>query len=154
MLSFLLILRSGWSMYGILSTGTAPRQQHASASEQFGIPLSCTQILVTRTAVSVVICTGPKRRPWYPFLRSSEVRSRNMSVNCTQWKNSDSITHLLVGRLLIKNQLFHHISSLDQCGCLPSIPPNKKMSKVSPSSGLKSLAAAGSSRHTLSFLSA
>lgn len=38
-------------------------------------PLSCTQILVTRTAVSVVICTGPKRRPWYPFLRSSEVRS-------------------------------------------------------------------------------
>lgn len=43
--------------------------------------LSWTIILVTRTAVSVVICTGPSRRPWYPFLRSSEVRSMlNLSV--------------------------------------------------------------------------
>jgi hypothetical protein len=62
-------------MYGILSTGTAPRQHLTPVSGLFDVPLSCTQILVTRTAVSVVICTGPKRRPWYPFLRSSEVRS-------------------------------------------------------------------------------
>ena len=32
-------------------------------------------ILVTRTAVSVVICIEPSLRPWNPFFRSSEVRS-------------------------------------------------------------------------------
>lgn len=36
---------------------------------------SCIIIRVTRTAVSVVICTGPKRRPSNPLLRSSEVLS-------------------------------------------------------------------------------
>jgi hypothetical protein len=41
-----------------------------------------------------------------------------------------------------------------QHSCLPKMPPKRKMSKVSPSSGLKSLDAAGSSRHTRSFLSA
>ncbi len=39
------------------------------------IPLSCTTILVTRTAVSVVICIGPSRRPLKPFPRNSDVRS-------------------------------------------------------------------------------
>lgn len=34
-----------------------------------------TTMRVTRTAVSVVICTGPRRRPSKPFLRSSDVRS-------------------------------------------------------------------------------
>jgi hypothetical protein len=36
----------------------------SSHLDNFDVPLSCTQILVTRTAVSVVICTGPRRLPW------------------------------------------------------------------------------------------
>ena len=39
------------------------------------LPLSCTTILVTLTAVSVVICLGPNRLPSNPFFLNSEVRS-------------------------------------------------------------------------------
>ena len=38
-------------------------------------PLSWITVLVTRTAVSVVICTGPSLRPEKPFSRSSDVLS-------------------------------------------------------------------------------
>jgi hypothetical protein len=37
---------------------------------------SCTTSLVTLTAVSVVICFGPRRRPSNPFFLNSEVLSR------------------------------------------------------------------------------
>lgn len=37
---------------------------------------SCTISLVTLTAVSVVICFGPRRRPWNPFFLNSDVLSR------------------------------------------------------------------------------
>lgn len=41
--------------------------------------LSCTMILVTRTAVSVVICFGPSRRPSKPFFLNSDVLSGHIS---------------------------------------------------------------------------
>lgn len=44
-------------------------------------PFSWTTKRVTRTAVSVVICLGPNRRPTYPFFLNSEVRSTKSSVS-------------------------------------------------------------------------
>lgn len=35
---------------------------------------------VTRTAVSVVICTGPSLLPWKPFFRSSDVLSVSRQI--------------------------------------------------------------------------
>ena len=46
--------------------------------------LSWTTILVTLTAVSVVICLGPRRRPSNPFFRSSEVRSGSSCQYCNE----------------------------------------------------------------------
>lgn len=43
------------------------------------VPPSSTTRFVTARAVSVVICTGPRRREGKPSLRSSEVRSRGGS---------------------------------------------------------------------------
>jgi hypothetical protein len=49
--------------------------QHEQSASGVPIPLSCTINLVTRTAVSVVICFGPSRRPSKPFFLNSEVLS-------------------------------------------------------------------------------
>lgn len=51
------------------------RKENSVNRNAFHLLLSWTIILVTLTAVSVVIWTGPSRRPSKPFLRSSEVLS-------------------------------------------------------------------------------
>ena len=54
-----------------------PRGEHVR--EERNLRLSSTTRLVTPSAVSVVICTGPKCRVGKPCLRSSAVRSRGGS---------------------------------------------------------------------------
>ena len=63
-------------MYGILSRGAAATLIYANRHQREKFVLfSWTIILVTRTAVSVVICFGPRRRPSKPFFLNSEVLS-------------------------------------------------------------------------------
>ena len=64
------------NVWDLVNRDCASSASHTNTFHGLDLLLSWTQILVTRTAVSVVICTGPRRRPSYPFLRSSEVRSR------------------------------------------------------------------------------
>ena len=66
---------------------------------------------------------------------------------------TQSGVYLLEDHLLQRRQL-EGLLCLFDCGDLPRIPPNRKISKVSPSAGLSSFFADGSRRQTRSFLSA
>lgn len=60
-------------------------------------------ILVTRTAVSVVICIAPSLRPWKPFCRSSDVLSTNIKPQAEHTTSAGSFypeeDHLLTSDL-------------------------------------------------------
>lgn len=61
---------------GFCPRGLVEVSQNRPALEAtFVLLWSRMTIRVTRTAVSVVICLGPNRRPVKPFFRSSLVRS-------------------------------------------------------------------------------
>lgn len=91
-LSCLLIRISGKSTYLISASGTGTgngaRVSYTSRVLKtsgcffisffilfLALPFCWITVLVTRTAVSVVICTGPSLRLWNPLSRSSDVRS-------------------------------------------------------------------------------
>lgn len=58
-----------------------------------------------------------------------------------------SSPHLLGDRLLYRSQLLSCCQGWSRIN-IPRMPPNRKTSKLAPSSGARSLAAAGSKRHT------
>jgi hypothetical protein len=69
---------------------------------RYSLLLFCTTSLVTRTAVSVVICLGPSLRPSKPFFLNSEVLS--IIRQCCRFYTYYG-THLVVGHHLIKSAL-------------------------------------------------
>ena len=145
MLSFLLIFKSGWSMYWILSTGTAPDQH------------SAPEISPRRTYPC------PERRFWLRELlcRSSSVQVQDdvLDIPFCAALRSDlpgiisrhrayrTISALpLTSRRVVpwsRQLILNHVGTKQSPGDSPSMPPNKKISNVSPSSGLRSLDAAG-----------
>jgi hypothetical protein len=85
---------------------------------------------VILTAVSVVICSGPRCREGNPGARSLPVRSRGGSSPNRRYVS-----------LLIRDSLLQD---------LPRIPPNRKASNFDSSSGESPRGAFGSRRQTLS----
>jgi len=144
-------------MYCILSTGTVPhehftqgkhrpRRTYPCPERRFWLreqPYRSSSVRVLDDVLDTLFCAAlmsdlPEiisRRRAYPTMFASSRTSRRV----IPWS----------GQLML-----NHVGTKQSTANLPRMPPNKKMSKVSPSSGLRSLDAAGSSKHTLSFLSA
>lgn len=120
--------------------------------EYISLPFPCIIILVTRTAVSVVICTGPSRRPSNPLFRNSAVRSTvdksHHGVECIQ------LTQPLGGLSPGSVKMYSVILVKLWKEFVPRIPPNRNTRNFWPSSGQRSTDAAGSNRQTLPVLPA